>query len=148
VTPTVMRRYVMTTGNPPPSMPQRSNTYCTSLSLLLCQHTTKAHGFRRMERLGMHYAALSVELLFKHHPRLEEYLAERYDDKLVTTVCLSSYSHTSLAPCTDHHTRSALGCRNSTSGGSHQLHSTGGPPLPSTIKQREPWLHHTSRPVH
>jgi hypothetical protein len=44
-----------------------------------------------MERLERHYAALGVEVLFKHHPKLEAYLSEAYDDKLVSSVRLPSH---------------------------------------------------------
>jgi len=54
-----------------------------------------------MERLETYYATLGIELLFGRHPRLEEYLAERYDDELVSSVCLLSYNPVSLAQHTD-----------------------------------------------
>jgi hypothetical protein len=49
-----------------------------------------------MERLEKHYAALGVEVLFKNHPKLEEYLRERYDDELVSSVCSSLHNFPSL----------------------------------------------------
>jgi hypothetical protein len=91
-----MRRNAMTMENPWLSIPQRSNTGCEFLSLLPCYHTTGTDGLRRMERLEKHYVALGIELLFKSHPKLEEYLRERYDDKLVSEVCSSSRNFPSL----------------------------------------------------
>jgi hypothetical protein len=39
-----------------------------------------------MERLANHYMALGIEVLFKRHPRLEDYLRASYDDGLVAKV--------------------------------------------------------------
>jgi len=50
-----------------------------------------------MERLERHYSALGIELLFKHHPGLEEYLKAEYDDDFVSEVHSSSCSVASLA---------------------------------------------------
>ena len=40
-----------------------------------------------MNRIQTHYMSLSVTTLFKHHPSLETYLRENYDEKLIIEVC-------------------------------------------------------------
>jgi hypothetical protein len=51
-----------------------------------------------MKRIETHYSNLSVNILFKHHPRLEESLGQKYDDKLVTRVRPPSNSFASPSP--------------------------------------------------
>lgn len=42
---------------------------------------------RRINNIEIYYVSLGVEVLFKQHPRLEQYLRESFDDKLVAKVC-------------------------------------------------------------
>jgi len=46
---------------------------------------------RCIAKIERYYSSLGVDLLFKHHPKLEEYLKQNFDDKLVGLVCLPSY---------------------------------------------------------
>jgi hypothetical protein len=39
-----------------------------------------------MKRLASHYSSLGVDVLFKYHPTLEEYLGQEYDDDLISRV--------------------------------------------------------------
>jgi hypothetical protein len=50
-----------------------------------------------MERVTLHYSALGVEALFKHLPRLEEYLKVEFNDGLVSNVRIPLHS-SPLAP--------------------------------------------------
>ena len=59
------------------------------------QYAAEMHWHRRMKRLETHYSALSVEVLFKTHPDLRDYLEKGFDDDLVSEVRLSSCTSTS-----------------------------------------------------
>jgi hypothetical protein len=72
------------------------NTSRTFLSFLAREHPDETPWLRRIGKIEMHYSLLSVEYLFERHPRLEEYLKEDFDDKLVAGVRLASHNSTLL----------------------------------------------------
>ena len=53
---------------------------------------------RYVERVLKHYSSLGVELLFERHPKVEEYLVQKFDEDLVTCVCPPTHGHTSPPP--------------------------------------------------
>ena len=54
---------------------------------------------RRIGRIEQHYSSLSIDTLFQHHPKLEEYLKECYDEDLVNKVDLFCTPPWSLPTC-------------------------------------------------
>jgi len=76
---------------------------------------------RRIAKIERYYSSLGVNLPFKHHPKLEEYLKQSFDDKLVGLVCLPSYILTipSLHMLMIDHTQMSAAASNQ-----HSVHAT------------------------
>jgi hypothetical protein len=51
-----------------------------------------------MMKLERHYTALGVEVLFRHHPKLEEYLKGEFDETLVSKVRLPFHIPSLITP--------------------------------------------------
>ena len=81
----------------------------------------KASWARRIEKIERYYSSLGVDLLFKHHPKLEEYLRQSFDDGLVGLVRLPSYDSTisGFCPLTLDHTQMSAAASNQ-----HSVHAT------------------------
>jgi hypothetical protein len=58
-----------------------------------------------MMRLERHYAALGVDVLFRHHPKLEEYLKEEFDETFISSVRYL-FHMPGIVPLTPHPPRS------------------------------------------
>ena len=44
---------------------------------------------RCIKKIETYYLSLGIDVLFKQHPKLEQYLMDNFDNKLVARVCLS-----------------------------------------------------------
>lgn len=77
--------------------------------LLLCGLLNSCfdHLARRINNIEIYYVSLGVEVLFKQHPKLEQYLRESFDDKLVAKVC---FCHSSRCQNSDTPTVPAVEC--------------------------------------
>jgi len=87
---------------------------------------------------------LGVALLFQHHPELEEYLSQTYDNELVATARLPPLIL--WGPLVDH-PYPDVKSSNKPACGPHDLHPARNPAVPSAIKHGQPRDHHTGQPV-
>lgn len=88
------------------------------------------HLVRRIKNIEIYYVSLGVEVLFKQHPKLEQYLTESFDDKLVAKVCIC---HSLRCPNADISTVPDVECCEEPAWDAHQLRETGGIAVPSPI---------------
>ena len=85
---------------------------------------------RRVAKVEVYHMSLGVEVLFKQNPKLEQYLRESFDDKLVAKVCFFPSPRSQSA---DTPTASDVECCKEPARDAHQLCETGGIAVPSPV---------------
>jgi hypothetical protein len=98
---------------------------------------------RRIQKIETYYLSLGVDVLFKRHPKLEQYLRETFDDKLVARVC---FPHNPRSQNSDTSTAPDFKCRKKPACGAYHARTTGdiavSPPIKHTATG---WHSHPSQ---